>query len=43
MEATGNEILEDEERTLKQAKLDDLREQRLLEEHARRKNKLLHK
>lgn len=41
MEATGTEILEDEERTLKQAKLDDLKEQRLLEKKAAEKRKLL--
>lgn len=41
MEATGTEILEDEERTLKQAKLDDLREQRELERRALEKKKLL--
>lgn len=41
MEATGTEILEDEERTLKQAKLDDLKEQKLLEKRALDKKKLL--
>jgi protein SPT2 len=43
MEATGTEILEDEERTLKQAKLDDLREQKLLEKRALQKKKLFRK
>lgn len=43
MEATGSEILEDEERTLKQAKLDDLREQRLLDQKAAQKRKMLKK
>lgn len=43
MEATGTEILEDEERTLKQAKLDDLREQKLLERKAAEKKRMLHK
>lgn len=43
MEATGNEILEDEERTLKQARLDDLREQKLLEQKALQKGKLFKK
>lgn len=41
MEATGTEILEDEERTLRQAKLDDLKEQKLLEKKAAEKRKLL--
>lgn len=41
MEATGTEILEEEDRTLKAAKLDDLREQKLLEEKAREKRKRL--
>ena len=43
MEATGTEILEDEERTLKQAKLDDLKEQKLLERKAAEKKKMLHR
>jgi protein SPT2 len=43
MEATGTEILEDEERTLKQAKLDDLREQKLLEQKALQKRKITKK
>lgn len=43
MEATGTEILEEEDRTLKQAKLDDLREQRMLEERALEKRKKLNR
>ena len=43
MEATGTEILEDEERTLKQAKLDDLREQKLLAQKALQKRKITKK
>lgn len=43
MEATGTEILEEEERTLKQAKLDDQREQRLLEKRAAEKRQRLNR
>lgn len=43
MEATGTEILEEEDRTLKAAKLDDLREQKLLEQKAREKRMKLNR
>lgn len=41
MEATGEEIFDEEERALKQAKLDDKREQMLLEKRAAEKRKRL--
>lgn len=41
MEATGAEILEEEEMALKQARLDDRREQMLLEKHAAEKRRRL--
>lgn len=39
MEATGAEVLDEEERTLRQAKLDDRKEAAILERHRLEKQK----
>ncbi|GME97649.1 unnamed protein product [[Candida] boidinii] len=43
MEATGSEILEEEELATRQARLDDIREQKLLEQRALEKQRRLKK